>query len=39
MKFVDGLKTLSMAWIIFGHGYLLLIDEPLSNYSYALEVN
>lgn len=38
MQFLDGLKVMSMAWIILGHGFLLLVDVPLSNYSDILEV-
>lgn len=38
MKVLDGLKAMSMIWIIFAHGYLLLLDVPLSNYADVLDV-
>lgn len=38
MKVLDGLKAMSMIWIIFSHGYLLLLDVPLSNYADVLDV-
>lgn len=38
MGCLDGLKTISMAWIVLCHGFLGLYTVPITNYVYVLDL-